>query len=66
MAKVEIHYTSGKVETEYNCGTSVYNGLLYIWELGTRKGKSPRRTIPLNQLHSKKRTGRKGIFITKF
>lgn len=66
MAKVIVRYLSGKTETYQNCGTSVYNGNLYIWNLGTRKGKSPRKVIPLAQLHSQKKTGQKGIIISKY
>lgn len=65
MAKVMLYFLDGHSETENNCGTSIYNGNLYIWNRGTRKGKAPRRVIPLDKLHSKKKTGRKGIDISK-
>lgn len=66
MARAEIHFLDGHIENEYNCGTSVYNGKLYIWEPGPRKGRNPRRTIDLNLIHTRKKTGRKGVFLFKY
>jgi hypothetical protein len=66
MARVELHFRDGHKEVEQNCGTSVYNGKLYIWERGQRKNRMPRRVIDLNLLHTRKATGQKGIFIYKY
>jgi len=66
MAKCVVRYLNGKSETYTNCGTSVYNGNLYIWNPGTRRGRSPRKVIPLSSLHSLKKTGQKGIIISKY
>lgn len=65
MAKVRVKFLDGHEEVESNCGTSVYNGFLYIWNPGPRKGRKPRRKIALNKIHSKKGSGQKGIFISK-
>lgn len=65
LANVKLEFRDGHIEYENNCGTSVYNGNLYIWERGTRKGRKPRRVIPLSSLHSRKSTGRKGIYISR-
>jgi hypothetical protein len=64
MARIVLKYLNGKEETYYG-GASVFNGFVYIWAPGTRKGKQPIAKIQLSQLHSKKRTGQKGIFIYK-
>lgn len=65
MAKITVRYLNGNTETFYG-GTSIYNGKLYIWAPGQRKGKKPTKVIQLDQLHSKKRTGQKGIYISKY
>ena len=59
-----VKYKDGRTENYYG-GTSVFKGMLYIWSPGPRKGRKPTKTIPLSQLHSRKKTGQKGIFISK-
>lgn len=65
MATARIVYKDGRVEMQYDCGTSVYKGKLYIWNPGTRKGKKPRKVINLSEINTKKSTGSKGIFLSK-
>jgi hypothetical protein len=50
MADVKITFTSGKEYTQYNCGYSVYKGMLYIWDPGKRKGKKPRAKYSLKKV----------------
>lgn len=66
MGKCVLNYLDNHIETEYNCGTSVYKGNIYIWELGTRKNRQPRRVISLSLLKSIKKNGVKGITLTKY
>jgi len=64
MARITVKYKDGRSRTFYG-GTSVFKGYLYIWAPGPRKGRKPIQKIPLSSLHSKKKTGQKGIYISK-
>jgi hypothetical protein len=57
MATIRVNPLDGKPRYFYRARTTVFKGSLYVWEMGSAKGKKPIAKFPLKSLNSKKKTG---------
>lgn len=68
MASVDFYYLNGQTK-HFGPGIRVssYKARYYVWPAGPHvKGSKPIFSVAMSELHAVRRTGRKGINITKY
>jgi hypothetical protein len=67
MAKVQFLFQSGVEATFINCRVGdPYKGRVHVYPTGPAQGKKALAVIHMRDLHSKEKTGKKGIIINKY
>ena len=67
MAKVTFKFQSGVTATFSNCRVGdPYKGRVHVYPIGPAQGKKALAVIHMRDLHSKEKTGQKGINISKY